>query len=188
TQSAGGVGATGGISGYSLSGGFGIGGDYAGTLGGSAGGGGYYGGGSGHWGGAGGGGSSYIDGIFTNAVTIEFGQPSFVSNPDVSGNGFVAITSLAPPVPNDAGVASITPLGNFCSGVQNIQSTIQNFGLNQINSVNVSWSVNNVLQGTINHNTVLDTGNGLGAFTALINLGNYNFSQSIPYTIKVWTY
>jgi parallel beta-helix repeat protein len=53
--------------------------------------------------------------------------------------------------------------------------------------VNVSWSVNNVFQATITHNTTLDTSNGLGANTALINLGTFNFTQSIPYTIKVWT-
>lgn len=104
-----------------------------------------------------------------------------------SGHGLVVITLLSPPVPNNAGVASLTPLGNFCAGVQTIQATIRNFGSNAIDSVNVSWSVNNVFQATITHNTTLDTSNGLGANTALINLGTFNFTQSIPYTIKVWT-
>ncbi|MFN9519461.1 MAG: beta strand repeat-containing protein, partial [Bacteroidota bacterium] len=104
-----------------------------------------------------------------------------------SGHGLVVITLLSPPVPNNAGVASITPLGNFCTGVQTIQATIRNFGSNAIDSVNVSWSVNNVFQSTIAHTTTLDTSNGLGANTALINLGTFNFTQSIPYAIKVWT-
>ncbi|WP_299181026.1 glycine-rich protein [uncultured Chryseobacterium sp.] len=92
SQTAGGTGAPGSISGYSLPGTLGVGGNYAGTLGGSAGGGGYYGGGSGHWGGAGGGGSSYVDGV-TNGVTIGYGQPGFVANPDATGNGRVIITN-----------------------------------------------------------------------------------------------
>lgn len=88
-QTAGGTAATGGINGYSLAGALGTGGNYAGTLGGTAGGGGYYGGGSGHWGGAGGGGSSYIGSVITGGVTIQYGQPSYVSNPDTTGNGTV---------------------------------------------------------------------------------------------------
>ncbi|WP_177205776.1 glycine-rich protein, partial [Paenimyroides ummariense] len=97
SQTAGGTAATGGIAGYSLPGVLGIGGDYSstGTLGGTAGGGGYYGGGSGHWGGAGGGGSSYTGGV-SSGTTIMFGQPGFMPNPDVTGNGTVVITNLAP--------------------------------------------------------------------------------------------
>lgn len=94
SQTAGGTSATGGISSYSLPGGLGIGGNYTGTLGGTAGGGGYYGGGSGHWGGAGGGGSSYISSTLTAGETIPFGQPGFVANPDNTGNGTVRFTKM----------------------------------------------------------------------------------------------
>ncbi|WP_258561901.1 glycine-rich protein [Chryseobacterium chendengshani] len=95
SQTAGGTSATGGIPSYSTAGALGTGGNYSstGTLGGTAGGGGYYGGGSGHWGGAGGGGSSYVGGV-TGGVTIQFGQPGFVANPDTTGNGRVTITNI----------------------------------------------------------------------------------------------
>ncbi|WCM41012.1 glycine-rich protein [Flavobacterium sp. CBA20B-1] len=93
---------------YSSAGDVGIGGDYIGTLGGSAGGGGYYGGGGGHWGGAGGGGSSYVGGV-SNGVTIMFGQPGYVPNPDVTGNGTVVITNMAPCTGTpSSGVAAVT--------------------------------------------------------------------------------
>lgn len=94
SQTAGGTSATGGIATYSLPGSLGIGGNYTGTLGGTAGGGGYYGGGSGHWGGAGGGGSSYVGGV-TGGVTIQYGQPGFIPNPDTTGNGSVTITNIS---------------------------------------------------------------------------------------------
>jgi parallel beta-helix repeat protein len=146
------------------------------------------GGGGGGYSGGGGAGSS------TSAQQVGGGGGSYnIGSSQVnlagvrSGHGLVVITLLSPPVPNNAGVSSITPLGNFCTGVQNIRATIRNFGSNAIDSVNVSWSVNNVFQSTITHNTTLDTSNGLGVNTALINLGTFNFTQSIPYTIKVWT-
>ena len=42
---------------------------------------------------AGGGGSGYIGGV-TNGTTIAFGQPGFVPNPDVNGDGYIVIREL----------------------------------------------------------------------------------------------
>src|SRR5690554_2634904 len=65
------------------------------TVGG--GGGGWFGGNLGNPGNTGGsgGGSGYIGGV-SNGVTIMFGDPGFVSNPDTAGNGTVIITNMAP--------------------------------------------------------------------------------------------
>lgn len=145
------------------------------------------GGGGGYSGGGGAGSSTTVQQVGGGGGSYNTGSSQANLAGVRSGHGMVVITLLSPPVPNNAGVASITPLGNFCAGVQTIQATIRNFGSNAIDSVNVSWSVNNVFQATIAHNTTLDTSNGLGANTALINLGSFNFTQSIPYTIKVWT-
>lgn len=93
SQTAGGANATGGISSYSLPGSLGVGGNYTGTLGGTAGGGGYYGGGSGHWGGAGGGGSSYIGPEITGGLTFKYSEAGYVPNPDITGNGYVRFTN-----------------------------------------------------------------------------------------------
>lgn len=133
TQTAGGTGATGGIPAYSMAGGLGIGGDYVGTLGGTAGGGGYYGGGSGHWGGAGGGGSAYIGGV-TGGITAEVSQPGFVTNPDPSGNGLVVITSLC-----NVNISSTA--SSVCSGntVTLTTSAVSNY----------TWSTGNTTSPTI---------------------------------------
>ncbi|WP_317899395.1 T9SS type A sorting domain-containing protein [Aurantibacillus circumpalustris] len=97
TQSAGGAGGV-----YSSSTGFpgvfGLGGDGGSVSGNSypagGGGGGWYGGGGGATqGGSGAGGSGYIGGL-TSGTTAAFGQPGFVPNPDVTGNGRVIITQL----------------------------------------------------------------------------------------------
>lgn len=76
---------------------------------------GYYGGGGGRGdGGAGGGGSSYIGGL-TNAATIMFGQPGFITNPDPIGHGFVRITELCSMSLYAAGPSnSLSPV--MCSG------------------------------------------------------------------------
>ena len=77
------------------------------------GGGGYYGGGGGATqGGSGGGGSGYIGGV-TSATTIMFGQPGFVANPTVTGNGMVIITELCSVTLSVAGVNSNNAI---CSG------------------------------------------------------------------------
>ena len=105
TQTAGGAQSS---STYATAGSLGIGGDYTGTLGGSAGGGGYYGGGGGHWGGAGGGGSAYVGGV-TSGGTIIHGQSGFIPNPDPTGNGTVVITAMIPCTGTPtAGTASAT--------------------------------------------------------------------------------
>src|SRR5690554_1370316 len=72
---------------------FGQGGNNSANNTGGGGGGGWYGGGAAQWEG-GGGGSSYIGGVATG-VTIMYGDPGFVSNPDTTGNGTVIITSMA---------------------------------------------------------------------------------------------
>ncbi len=112
SQSAGGAG---GVQGTSIgnNGAFGLGGD-GGSVSGNAfpaggGGGGWYGGGGGATqGGSGGGGSGYIGGV-TNGITTQMGQPGFVANPDITGNGYVIITRLCDVVIN----ASKNPI---CAG------------------------------------------------------------------------
>jgi hypothetical protein len=57
------------------------------------GGGGWYGGCTGDNSTAGGGGSGYIGGV-TNGTTVGTGQPGFVADPDITGNGYIIITRL----------------------------------------------------------------------------------------------
>ena len=100
----------------------GVGGSHSSTLpssgwAGCGGGGGYYGGSAGgavHS--SGGGGSSYIGGV-SSGTTIMFGQSGFVSNPDVTGNGYVRIIELCNftlAASNATLVNSLNP--SICSG------------------------------------------------------------------------
>lgn len=96
--------------------------------------------------------------------------------------------TLDPLSTNDAGVVRIDSPITFCAGAtKDIYATIRNMGMNQITSVNVNWSVDGVLRTPIPYTSLLDTTNGLGSNTALINLGSVAFPTTAGKAIKVWT-
>ncbi|WP_317899913.1 glycine-rich protein [Aurantibacillus circumpalustris] len=117
TQSAGGAGGIYATTSIGVAGSFGLGGN-GGSISGNAypaggGGGGWYGGGGGATqGGSGGGGSGYIGGV-TSATTIMYGQPGFVTRPNVTGNGMVIIKELC-----NISLSSLTSssINAICSG------------------------------------------------------------------------
>ena len=88
---------------------------------------------------------------------------------------------------NDAGVASIDSPTVFCPGVKNVKASIQNFGINIINSVTIGWSINGVVQSPSTYSSPLDTIGGSGTNKVQVTLGSFNFVQGQYYTIKVWT-
>lgn len=94
----------------------------------------------------------------------------------------------APPTGfNDAGVVSIDSPSVFSAGNRNVKATIRNFGVNAINTVNVNWSVNSVLQTPITYSSTLDTANGAGPNTAQVTLGTITLANNILYNFKAWT-
>lgn len=87
---------------------------------------------------------------------------------------------------NDAGVASVDSLNILCAGTHDVYATIQNFGLNQIDSVDVNWEINGTTQTPVSYKQLLDTMGGTGSNTASILLGTGTFSAGIN-IIKVYT-
>jgi hypothetical protein len=88
---------------------------------------------------------------------------------------------------NDAGVASTPPTAASCPGSVPIQVTIQNFGTNVIDSVDVAWSINGTAQPTFSYNQTLDTIGGTGNATAQVTLGNFNFTTGVNYNLVAYT-
>src|SRR5690554_151465 len=86
---------------------------------------------------------------------------------------------------NDMGVTKIDSLNYLCAGNQNVDVTIQNYGLNQIDSLNVFWEVDGVLQSPIQHLGLIDTINGNNPSEVTVSLGSHNFQT--PTTLKVYT-
>jgi hypothetical protein len=87
---------------------------------------------------------------------------------------------------NDAGVTQLISPANFCQGSQMVSARISNFGNNTLTTATVNWSANGVLQTPATLSTPLDTPGGTGINSAIVNLGNYNFTGA-PVNLKIWT-
>ncbi|MBL7937303.1 MAG: hypothetical protein JNM51_15950, partial [Bacteroidia bacterium] len=76
-----------------------------------------------------------------------------------------------------------TALVNNCEGsVVPVKVQLINYGNNSLNSVNLNWSINNILQSPFNWSGVLNKNDSIS-----LNLGNINFTPLGKYIVKVWT-
>lgn len=104
-----------------------------------------------------------------------------------AGHGLVIITPFTTGATNDAGVASLDEPSAFCPATHDVVVTVANFGINQIDSVEIHWTVNGVAQPSYIHTSVLDTMGGLaGESTVQITLGSFTFTNGV-YDLKAWT-
>ena len=89
--------------------------------------------------------------------------------------------------PNNAGISSLVSPVNFCPGQELISVQVNNSGSNVISNVDINWEINGAPQTTVSLNTPLDTVNGIGSNSAIVNLGNYTFAANQIVNIKAWT-
>jgi len=93
--------------------------------------------------------------------------------------------------PNNTGVTAVTaPTPGdslFCSGMKEVKVNVHNFGNNVVNSVNVNWKVNGVLQPPVSYTTAIDMENTTDGPDAEVSLGNWDFPYNVPQTIVAWT-
>ena len=85
---------------------------------------------------------------------------------------------------NDAGIFSLSKTlpATFCASSKAIKVPVVNYGLKEMDSVYVGWSVNGTLQTPYKW-----TGALLTDSSADVTIGYYNFTPGTK-TIKVWTY
>ena len=88
---------------------------------------------------------------------------------------------------NNAGVTGLVSPTDFCPGYHDIKVRIANKGQNIVNSVNLNWSLNGVLQTPIGFYTQLDTVGGTGPKDTVLTLTNMLFNLATTNTIKAWT-
>ncbi|MFM8431215.1 MAG: hypothetical protein ACKOA1_00300, partial [Bacteroidota bacterium] len=83
----------------------------------------------------------------------------------------------------DVGITSIlSPVGSFCGGLNDVIVVVSNFGTNDVNSLNIDWSVDNVPQTQLVYLNPLLTGE-----SDTINLGAYNFSSAANIILSATT-
>jgi hypothetical protein len=111
--------------------------------------------------------------------------------PAIASRGFVGKVIFEPAVKtyNDAAITSLISPINFCGGLQDIKVRVANAGANQLDSVRINWTLNNVAQPTIFFNTTLDTflNAANNPIDTVITLTNYNFATSAPVALRAWT-
>jgi len=82
---------------------------------------------------------------------------------------------------NDAALTAALPELPTCVLDSNVYGTVTNFGINTLDSLTVNWSVNGVLQDSLNWQGPL----GTGVSDNPLFLGNYNFNEGD--TLTIWT-
>lgn len=89
---------------------------------------------------------------------------------------------------DDAGVSKVLEPAGICAGEHNAKVVIENFGVNEITSVEVNWSINGVLQTPFVYSaSPLDTIDGTGPSSAIVTLGTVTLQGGITDTLMFWT-
>jgi len=86
--------------------------------------------------------------------------------------------NLLPIVADDAGVVSIDSPDFACPGNSNVVASIRNFGSNTINTLNINWKINNILQTPLSYSQAIQPDS-----VVQITLGLYNFQPNTSYDI-----
>ena len=89
-------------------------------------------------------------------------------------------SKLAVVLANDVGISSI-PI-QICSGKQNVQMVMKNYGTNTITSCTINWSIDGVKQAPYYW-----TGSLLSSLTVNVIPGTTTFAVGKQYKIKAWT-
>lgn len=104
------------------------------------------------------------------------GEARDLQNPDIGCDEFT-------PAATDAGVAAILPPPTpFALGSQMVSAELKNFGLNDLTSATINWSVNDAPQTPVDWTGAVAAGAG-----ETLTLGNFNFEVNQKYKIAAWT-
>lgn len=83
----------------------------------------------------------------------------------------------------DAGITSIyNPDTAICPGSMDVWVTLKNWGAEDLNKVEINWTMNGNTQATVNWKGTLTTNS-----TDSVNLGAFNFKAGTSVVVKVWT-
>lgn len=88
---------------------------------------------------------------------------------------------------NARALSLLKPKGNYCSGTQPVEVMIGNVGTNNINTLQINWSINGVTQTPVPYSSVLvPIGASAGQSFDTVLLGNANLIPGNNF-IKAWT-
>ncbi len=82
----------------------------------------------------------------------------------------------------DAGVKSFLASTRICSGINAVEVRVGNFGLSNITSGTINWTVNGVAQTPYAWSGNIANGDS----SSIISIGSYNFVNGNSYSVKAW--
>ncbi|HAW52804.1 MAG TPA: hypothetical protein DCX54_10840, partial [Flavobacteriales bacterium] len=130
----------------------------------------------------------FTDGTVTIKTGVGYGYGGGTTNAFHPRQFMGSITYTLPSAPNDAGVSAIVSPVSDCDGsLQDIKVEVTNFGINLINSMQIHWTLNSVLQTPVNWTGLLDTANGTFSDKDTVTLGNMTLAGGNSYNIVAWT-
>lgn len=127
----------------------------------------------------------------TTTVGVQLNQTTGVQH----GNNLIPLDGNSSPYPdndyyqfvpvslfsNDVGITKLlSPTNPITPGNQNVLVQLKNLGINNLNTVDISWEVNSVAQAPFSWSGALTTNDSAG-----VTIGSYNFS--VLNELKVWT-
>ena len=149
-------------------------------------------------------GSPTVDPQFVNAATGNLSVQNLAVI--AQGENLASVVPLdilrnpRPPIPtlgafeavlatNNAAINTfITPKDSFCASTQPVSVLIYNAGVNDIDNLQLHWTVNGIAQPAVAYaNTLTSIASTAGQHTDTVLLGNIFIPSGSPTTIKVWT-
>lgn len=97
------------------------------------------------------------------------------STPDIGAYEFT-------PVNDDAGLMAIIDPSSICPGTNSVSVRVKNYGLSNLTSVTLNWSLNGV-----NQTPFIFSGSLNPAQDSIITIGTFNVSKGNIYSIIAWT-
>lgn len=125
-----------------------------------------------------------VIGAGVNATTLVPGDINGVLRPS---NPTIGAFEAMAAIPNNASLpALINPVGNFCSGSQQVKVVIKNSGTNNITSAQINWKVNGVVQTPYSYTGTIVPLSAAGNNTDTVVIGTYAFAAGNS-NLQVWT-
>ncbi|MCW3071267.1 MAG: hypothetical protein JWO44_1157 [Bacteroidetes bacterium] len=102
---------------------------------------------------------------------------------DISSPYFGAYEFFNVPIPDDASVSQLlSPAVRTCQGIVPVRMLLKNYGINNLTSATINWSVNGAIQPSYSW-----TGNLNFYDSTSVIIGSWNFSNLGSYAFKVWS-
>lgn len=123
--------------------------------------------------------SSYLQGD-TNKFIYKGGSSLCIAR-------YMIIRTWTPAVDYDMATTSLTGPLLACPGSRTIEVLLTNWGLKQVDSVEVHWTYNGVTQTTVKTTGTIDTLGGSGSNTKNVSLGSKTLVKGKMDTLVAWT-